>query len=1480
MRKRRILSILTALALCLSLLPATALAEDVSNVGYLDAAGALQTCTSATKVQVGSPNWTGTDSDSSWYVVSSDVTINDRITVTGDVHLILVDGQTLTAPKGIYVGSSASLTIYGQSTGENSGVLKAVVYQAPNCAGIGGNSGADAAHGNITINGGVIEATGGIYAAGIGSGFGTTDKANGTITINGGTIRATGAVMYGAGIGGGYANQIAGGDIVINGGTVTATGAKWAAGIGGGYSDKQSGGRSITITGTADVTAQGGGNAAGIGCGYANANKSIRSITINGKAKVEATGGASGAGIGGSFGSASMTTGPIRIGGSAKVTAIGGDGDYGGAGIGAGGGFGKAGNIFITGGTVTATGGECTDNNDDYHGAGIGSGGYGESGAIVISAGTVTATSGGAGADGIGNGGGSGKSGDFSTTNGSNPGRAVIYADSISDKDDTSAWSGIVFLGNEGTAYGNVTLNRNLLIKNNQALTVPENAKLTLAEGKKLTVQQKGKLIVEEGAELVNSGELVNNGTLTIDNESSIKGTGSISGEGSNKIVDLELVDIHVPENAVYGGGTDYAGQITLAPKSEIKIQTASFSYDFSEWERKITMNGTTVTEAINAGTYSVTYSKGDKTVEAEFTVEKAERSIDAPSAAENGTTPTSVTLSVSEIFDDGTVEYAKSESNSAPVAGWQESTDFTGLTPNTTYYFFARVTGGDNYKDATSSGTEIITPNLTTEETPNAEFTATGPDSGILSQVTPGMAYQIDQGEWVEINGTQVTLTGLTACTISVKKTGNGTATADSEVQSIAVTKATTPAANKTDCMTSNNNDGTITGVTTAMEYKKDDGEWTEVTGDTIAGLTPGTYYIRAKAVNHMLASEMQALIIAAYQASAEADLSGLIISGGILTPAFNSETTEYSVTVDYSVTSLTVTPMVADDRVAITINGTSVTSGSEYIVELQGNDNSINITVTAENNATKTYTVNIIFKPAEVTYTITATADEGGSITPSGSVTVTEGQDQSFVITPDEGYEIDDVLVNSVSVKDELANNSYTFIGVRQDYTIAAIFQKTDEEPPVVMENYTVDVAAVPAAGGNVSGGGEYESGVSVMVTAIANAGYHFVCWTEDGSEVSTNESYIFTAEADRTLTAVFEKNEPEQPQPETYIVTLYGGGTGAFGGGAYEAGQTVTIYAGWKTDNVFLGWRCWGAELQAPDSVYTTFIMPSHHVEVEALWYKEDYSFTLPTHGITVDSGSHGDVEVWPEKAQQGTTVTITATPDKGYEVAEVVVTAENGKEITATDKGNNKYTFMMPGSDVTIEVTFLPVSGGSTSGGSLTITAPAGWVNPYTDVAVNDWFYNAVGYASANGLMGGTSATTFAPESPMNRAMVWTVIARLAGQTITGANWVEDARTWAVAQGVSDGTNPDANVTREELVTMLYRYAGSPEMNVPELGLINGYPDSADISDWAQNAFAWALSTGIIDGRDGKLAAGDSVTRAEAATILARFHMLSK
>lgn len=180
-----------------------------------------------------------------------------------------------------------------------------------------------------------------------------------------------------------------------------------------------------------------------------------------------------------------------------------------------------------------------------------------------------------------------------------------------------------------------------------------------------------------------------------------------------------------------------------------------------------------------------------------------------------------------------------------------------------------------------------------------------------------------------------------------------------------------------------------------------------------------------------------------------------------------------------------------------------------------------------------------------------------------------------------------------------------------------------------------------------------------------------------------------------------------------------------------------------------------------------------------------------------------------------------------------------------------------------------------------GGEITgNTASTGCVNPYSDVAATVWYYDAVGYATANGLVSGTSATTFDPDSPMSRSMVWTVIARLAGRTIGGTTWAEDARPWAAAAGVSNGSNPDGAISREKIVTMLYRYVGSSTVGTSELDLLGQYPDGANVSGWAQSAMAWAVSVGAINDRDGQLAAGELFTRAEVATILAWVHQLSK
>ena len=284
-----------------------------NGVSYLDKNGSKQTADNVTVVESSTTAWSD-----GWYVVNSNVTIDNRVTVSGKVHLILADGASLTANGGINVAENNSFTVYAQSVEKNMGTLTATGGSYG--AGIGGRNGDrnGSSGGNITINGGNVTATGGDAAAGIGGGvFGsggnitinggnvTATSGNeaagigggqggsgGNITINGGTVTATSVTPLGAGIGGGSGagSDASGGNITINGGNVTATSEAFAAGIGGG---QESSGGNITING-GTVTATGGPEGAGIGSG---SHGSYDTITING-GSVTATGGELAAGIG------------------------------------------------------------------------------------------------------------------------------------------------------------------------------------------------------------------------------------------------------------------------------------------------------------------------------------------------------------------------------------------------------------------------------------------------------------------------------------------------------------------------------------------------------------------------------------------------------------------------------------------------------------------------------------------------------------------------------------------------------------------------------------------------------------------------------------------------------------------------------------------------------------------------------------------------------------------------------------------------------------------------------------------------------------------------------------------------------------------------------------------------------------------------------------------------------------------------------
>ncbi len=231
---------------------------------------------------------------------------------------------------------------------------------------------------------------------------------------------------------------------------------------------------------------------------------------------------------------------------------------------------------------------------------------------------------------------------------------------------------------------------------------------------------------------------------------------------------------------------------------------------------------------------------------------------------------------------------------------------------------------------------------------------------------------------------------------------------------------------------------------------------------------------------------------------------------------------------------------------------------------------------------------------------------------------------------------------------------------------------------------------------------------------------------------------------------------------------------------------------------------------------------------------------------TYDIDLIVSDGGSAKTNLSNASAGTTITVTATPDEGYKLDYITV---DGERISGT-------SFKMPDHDVTVRVYF-------TDGTSAL---------PFTDVRPNQWFYDAISYVYTNGMMEGDSATTFNPDGQMTRAMFWAVLGRIDGANITGANWVETARNWAMSKGVSDGTDPNGLVTREMMVTMLWRYVGEPESDYS----LSAYTDANSVSDWAAEAMAWAVENGVISGVSATtLAPQGTATRAQCATIFMRY-----
>lgn len=339
---------------------------------------------------------------------------------------------------------------------------------------------------------------------------------------------------------------------------------------------------------------------------------------------------------------------------------------------------------------------------------------------------------------------------------------------------------------------------------------------------------------------------------------------------------------------------------------------------------------------------------------------------------------------------------------------------------------------------------------------------------------------------------------------------------------------------------------------------------------------------------------------------------------------------------------------------------------------------------------------------------------------------------------------------------------------------------------------------------------------------------------------------------------------------PAAKTYTVTLKFGNDGETTDQVLTVAENGIVVLPTPTRSgsyAFLYWTD-GTNTYAAGSEYTV----TKEATLTAVWRytgsSSSSSSSSSYYAISAPTVANGSVSVTPSSASKGTTVTITAKPNDGYELDKLTVTDKDGNHLSLSDKGNGKYTFTMPAGKVNVDAAFSKIAAGVS----------------FRDVAQNAYYYDAVQWAVEKGITEGTSATTFSPDASCTRAQMVTFLWRAAGSPApkSAANPFKDVSTndyyysavlWAVENGITSGTSadtfaPNATVTRGQTVTFLYRAAGSPAVSG------GSFSDVAADAYYA-NAVAWASQHNITSGvGNGNFAPNADCTRAQIVTLLYR------
>ena len=601
-------------------------------------------------------------------------------------------------------------------------------------------------------------------------------------------------------------------------------------------------------------------------------------------------------------------------------------------------------------------------------------------------------------------------------------------------------------------------------------------------------------------------------------------------------------------------------------------------------------------------------------------------------------------------------------------------------------------------------------------------------------------------------------------------------------------------------------------------------------------------------------------------------------------------------------------------------TVTGESVTAqaGQTYRLEIPAVNENVLAHITIKNPTAATKIVEMPSGAITVTYTLPAAADDkivngaAVSITPPASgatpnttaaVTGTAHCTASTVTwTPDEAAFGEKAYTATVTLT---AETDYTFAN---DAVFTINGHKVTPEAGSTTTSVTLSYAFPALAGPHTHTYGSWifatpDTHIRYCTTndgSYEEAPHSITSWTDKGDgkthtgtctdcgyEKTENHSWEVDHEVPPTVTAegtryykcsacAADKTE-SIPKLIEYSVTVKddGNGTASASPAKAVAGTEITLSAKAKSGYHFPEWKVVTGSVIITDNKFT---MPDEAVEIKAIFEKNTSTGGstggggggVTTYAITVKDSKNGDVIASHKSAAKGTTVILTVDPDKGYVLDTLTVLDGNNKDLKLTEK-NGTYTFTMPASKVTVAATFKA-------------SAPTG-KNPFIDVPAGSYYEDAVVWAVEKGITSGTSAVTFDPNGICTRAQAVTFLWRAAGSPapksmnsfadVPADAYYAKAVAWAVENGITSGTgggkfSPDATCTRAQIVTFLYRAAGSPA--------VSGGSVFSDVKAGAYyaDAVTWAANKGITGGiGNGLFGSDNNCTRAQVVTFLYRY-----